>query len=197
MKTKLLLLAVPCALALGLSATAQSIIEAGKPGDPIHAARPRPLPTQPDVPATGVEPTSTPKGEAVHYCDSTPNSTGWPAFIGCTNDFHICHNAMSLSAYSVPSNVTGMFFYGSKPAQIPFANGTLCVSPMHPGLFRLPPVMTGHDHTAQLKLDFKSLPAAGQITCGTSWNFQFWFRDPTAGGAGSNLSDAVRITFCH
>jgi hypothetical protein len=33
------------------------------------------------------------------------------------------------------------------------------------------------------------------IQPGTSWNFQFWYRDPAGGGAGFNLSDAVMIPF--
>lgn len=27
-------------------------------------------------------------------------------------------------------------------------------------------------------------------------HFQFWYRDPLAGGAGFNLSSALSITFC-
>jgi hypothetical protein len=38
--------------------------------------------------------------------------------------------------------------------------------------------------------------AAGQITAGSTWNFQFWFRDPVAGGASFNLSDGLEVTFC-
>lgn len=30
---------------------------------------------------------------------------------------------------------------------------------------------------------------------GTTWEFQYWYRDPVAGGAGFNLSDAVSIDF--
>jgi hypothetical protein len=73
----------------------------------------------------------------------------------------------------------------------------LCISPFHPGLFKVMPMVlvdgTGH---AQLALDFKGLPAGGEILGGSSWCFQFWFRDRAAGGAGSNLSDATRVTFC-
>jgi hypothetical protein len=30
---------------------------------------------------------------------------------------------------------------------------------------------------------------------GTSWNFQFWYRNPAGGGAGFNLSDALHVDF--
>ena len=37
---------------------------------------------------------------------------------------------------------------------------------------------------------------SGQITAGSTWNFQFWYRDPAAGGADFNLSDGLEVTFC-
>jgi len=45
-------------------------------------------------------------------------------------------------------------------------------------------------------IDFTQLPAGGQITSGSTWNFQAWYRDPAAGGAMFNTSDALRATFC-
>ena len=36
---------------------------------------------------------------------------------------------------------------------------------------------------------------AGQITSGSKWYFQFWVRDPAAGGAGFKLSDALEVHF--
>ena len=36
----------------------------------------------------------------------------------------------------------------------------------------------------------------GIIVDGMEFNFQFWFRDPPAGGANFNLSDALSIQFC-
>ena len=37
---------------------------------------------------------------------------------------------------------------------------------------------------------------ATPILPGSVWNFQAWFRDGSAGGAGSNLTDAVNVVFC-
>jgi hypothetical protein len=36
----------------------------------------------------------------------------------------------------------------------------------------------------------------GQISAGDTWNFQFWYRDPSAGASGFNLSDGLSIVFC-
>ncbi|MFT5051246.1 MAG: hypothetical protein ACI8QZ_002657 [Chlamydiales bacterium] len=49
------------------------------------------------------------------------------------------------------------------------------------------------------QLDFTAPPVVagpGQILPGASWNFQFWFRDQTAGGTGFNLTDGLAVTFC-
>jgi hypothetical protein len=37
--------------------------------------------------------------------------------------------------------------------------------------------------------------ANGQLAAGGQWNFQAWYRDVAAGGAGFNSSDAVGVTF--
>jgi hypothetical protein len=89
-----------------------------------------------------------------------------------------------------------MFFYGRDRFSIPMGDGTLCICPHSPGLFRLfPAVLTNANGFAQRPLDFTSLPPLGQILPGSTWNFQFWFRDWAAGGSGSNLSDAIAVTF--
>ncbi len=44
-------------------------------------------------------------------------------------------------------------------------------------------------------VDYANLPPGGDITAGSTWNFQAWFRDPAAGGGCFDTSDAVSITF--
>ena len=40
-----------------------------------------------------------------------------------------------------------------------------------------------------------NFPASGQINSGDTWNFQFWYRDPTGPcGFAFNLSNAVSVT---
>ena len=36
----------------------------------------------------------------------------------------------------------------------------------------------------------------GAAIVGQSQGFQFWYRDPAFGGAGFNLSDGLRVTWC-
>ena len=45
-------------------------------------------------------------------------------------------------------------------------------------------------------LDFSTPPrSGGLIQPGSSWNFQFWYRD-SAGGNGFNFTDALSVNFC-
>lgn len=48
--------------------------------------------------------------------------------------------------------------------------------------------------THQLDNTMPPTPAT-QITAGSTWHFACWYRDPAAGGAFFNLSDALSITF--
>ena len=88
-------------------------------------------------------------------------------------------------------NQNGIFFFGADQDQVPFGNGFLCVGGM---LFRLD-VELAAGNVLTHAVDFGAPPASQQIAAGTTWNFQAWFRDPVAGGANFDLSDALTIAF--
>jgi hypothetical protein len=75
---------------------------------------------------------------------------------------------------------------------VPFGQGTLCVGGT-PQLWRLAVAATGPNGTsASHALDYLAPPdPAAQITAGSTWNFQYWFRS----GASSDLTDAIAIQF--
>jgi hypothetical protein len=80
---------------------------------------------------------------------------------------------------------------------VPFGDGFRCVTnPVH----RLvPPQAFDGGGGALRHLDFTQPPAdagPGQIVAGSTWYLQAWYRDPAAGGAGFNLSDGLRASFC-
>ncbi len=42
----------------------------------------------------------------------------------------------------------------------------------------------------------QAFPLAGSgVQAGVTMRFQYWFRDPAAGGSGHNLTDALAMTF--
>jgi len=204
MKTHLLPGALAMTLVLGALASAQGIAKPAPDRDLISGPVIVPPPQTPPPTASWTQaplhqpfvPPVVQQGSAEGYCTSTINSTGLAATMGCAGSLSVCQNNTCLAADGVPAGNLGLFFYGAQAARIPMADGYLCVSPYHPGLFRiLPWVSAGSNLRAELQLDLDTLPQAGAITPGSTWCFQYWFRDPAAGGTGSNLSDGLRITF--
>ena len=95
----------------------------------------------------------------------------------------------------------GLFYYGPQPAQVPFGDGFRCVGGGSTGTFRLnPPLMTDSFGDAIRALDMTQPPmgsGSGQVTGGSTWYFQFWYRDPQGpGGSGFNFSDGLQVDFC-
>ncbi|MCB9914606.1 MAG: hypothetical protein H6828_05585 [Planctomycetes bacterium] len=124
-------------------------------------------------------------------CSSGANSTGAPAVMGATGSTSVGGNNLQLSASPVP-NQPGIFYYGPGQAAVPFGNGIRCVS----APFQRLAITVATGNTLSYGLDVNNPPTmAGAINAGSTWYFQAWFRDPQAGGAGFDLSDALKITF--
>jgi hypothetical protein len=124
-----------------------------------------------------------------------PNSTGPGARIGWSGSTSVAANALQLSVTGATPATSGIFFYAANSISAqPFRNGFLCIGG---GILRLPLVSTSAGGVASLALEIGNPPAPqGQITTGSAWSFQFWYRDSSASPGFSNTSDAVRVTFC-
>lgn len=136
-------------------------------------------------------------GSVVRYCTATPNSTGYPATIGVAGSLVVADNDLHLLAYQCPPSRPGVFLCGQGATQLPFGDGYLCISPYYPGLRRIGGVqLLDASGFVNYPMSFSTAPSAPPIVGGSSWNFQFWYRDAAAGGSGTNLTDALRVTFC-
>jgi hypothetical protein len=131
-----------------------------------------------------------------NYCVATPNSTGQAAHLRATGSTSVGLNDAWLICENVPANLAGIIFYGAGQTQTPLGNGTLCVAPGGVGLFRLPVAFSDANQRLLADLDITVPPLlAGQITAGSTWHFQCWFRDPAAGGSFYDLSEGLSLTF--
>ncbi len=134
------------------------------------------------------------------YCVSSWNSVGAGARIGATGSTSVAANDLVLTVDGGPPGKVGVFFYGPKAVQLPLGDGQLCVAGGSVGIRRLaPPLLLDPAGSGSRALDLAALPqppAPDAITAGSTWRFQFWYRDPTGGPAGSNLSDALLGIFC-
>jgi len=135
--------------------------------------------------------------EVSTYCFSTMNSTGGPARISWAGSGSLSSQDLSLIATDLPPHQFGIFFYGAQEHFGILGDGVLCAKPP---LYRIGGAQpSGPDGTVTLPLDYGSHPMSGgpgQVTSSSTWYFQFWFRDPTFGPAGSNTTDGLEVIFC-
>ncbi|MDP6520445.1 MAG: hypothetical protein QF411_11160, partial [Planctomycetota bacterium] len=134
---------------------------------------------------------------ATEYCTASANSSGLPAQIHATGSLDIGTGTFGLLADDCPPGAMGLFYYGTSSVYMPFYNGFRCVGG---NIFRLFPASPiGGNGVATHQADFNTTPmgsGAGAVYPGSTWYFQFWFRDHPAGGWEVNLSNGLEVTFC-
>ncbi len=130
------------------------------------------------------------------YCAALPNSSGAAAEIGWSGSTSLFANALTVVASHAPPMKTGLFMYGPQQASVHWGDGIRCIGG---SLQRLGVLLTDAGGTASLPLDLTRPPfssGAHAVIAGSTWNFQFVFRDPQGGPAGWNASDALEMHFC-
>jgi len=134
------------------------------------------------------------QGQGGSFCVGSLNSTGKVALMHFSGTRILSCNDLVLSVEQAPPHQVGLFFFGSKwTTGTPFGEGILCVSGSTYRL--LPAVFLDATGSGSHALDFAAPPAAGVIQPGSTWYFQFWYRDPLAVGYGHNLSKGLWFTF--
>ncbi len=120
------------------------------------------------------------------YCEALANSTGFPGRLTASGSSASgSGNQLVLTAENVPDQ-PGIFFHGPRQIQVPFGNSYLCVgSPM----VRILPPSFASGGVAVRTID-NGIFVPGQIR-----DFQYWFRDPMAGGAFFSTTDAASVHF--
>ena len=129
-------------------------------------------------------------GTGETYCSIESNSTGAPALISAVGTASVTHNELVLAATPLPGQ-TGLFYLGTTQIELPFGNGWRCVGGQ---IVRLSPRLP-EAGVLREQLDFETPPLAGRIVPGSRWNVQAWYRDPMAGGAFFNTSNALSVVF--
>jgi len=128
-------------------------------------------------------------GIGTKYCTANANSTGSPADLSASGSASSGASHLMLTSMPVP-NQSGIFFHGANPSQVPFGNGFMCTTG---GIVRGVVVM-GVGNVATYLYDNSDAKHSLAAFVGSTRNFQHWFRDPAAGGASFNTSNAMSIT---
>ncbi len=131
-------------------------------------------------------------GSAERYCIAAPNSVGPGALMQLQGSLSVANNDLTLLCTGLPQNAPGLFYFGPSQAQAPFGNGYRCVGGFK---VRTGIVQANSSGVASRSVNNTAPPFAGHITAGSSWNFQFWYRDAIAGVTGYNLSDGLHLVF--
>ena len=126
------------------------------------------------------------------FCIAAPNSAGDGALICGSGSTSVAANDFTLSVAGAAPFQPGVFFFGPNAIEIPFGDGFRCVGGL---VVRLnPPVPADASGAASRPVDL-GVPPSDVITPGSLWHFQFWYRDPAAGGQGFNLSNGLKAVF--
>jgi hypothetical protein len=132
-----------------------------------------------------------------NYCTASPNTAGPGCTVGWQGALKLSSNNFMMTATGAPPLQLGVFFYGANQTQAPLGEGQLCVAA--PVQRLQPPILTDQQGNAMLPINF-TMPPVGSgpfaVTPFSTWNFQFWYRDPLGGPAGFNFSDGLEVTFC-
>jgi len=132
-------------------------------------------------------------GPFSNTCVGAPNSVGAGSFMTWAGTSSVTSNDLTLIATGCPVNAAGIFYFGSTATQVVFGNGFRCITG---STIRLGVTNANLFGEAVEALDLYALPGGAQIQAGDTRRFQFWYRNPAAGGAGFNLSDLLNVRFC-
>ena len=135
-----------------------------------------------------------------NVCVTTPNSVGGGMVLSYSGAPSVSGEDFTLMGFGGPPGQLGIFYYGPDEIAIPFGNGVRCIGSGFLGTYRLPVVSMDLFGDVEYTLDWGAPPIGvsgnGQWIDGDTWYIQFWYRDPAAGGATFNFSDALEVEIC-
>lgn len=126
-------------------------------------------------------------------CVTSPNTVGAGAVMTSTGTLSVLSNDLVLGVFGCPPMTSGRFVLGAPAAQAPFGNGFRCLGPT---VYAFPNVLTTVFGDATQVVDWANLPGGAPAAPGQSWQFQFVYRNPQAGGARFNVSDGIDVALC-
>jgi len=129
-----------------------------------------------------------------NFCTAAVNSTGQPAVISASGSGSLAANNLALRAGPLESGQPGIFYYGPDQIQVPFGDGFRCIGGTAGSIVRMFPFAVADGAGFMNYAVDNTLPVHVQFVAGATLNFQAWFRDPSAGMTGFNLSDGLELT---
>ncbi len=127
------------------------------------------------------------------YCAAGANSaSATGAKIGAMGTTSALAGDLTLRAVDLPASSFAIWIFGDGETQSALGNGYLCVSGTP--IFRLGIRQSDPAGVNLFALDQTQLPVGATIAPGDTIRFQAWYRDSV--GAGFNLTNGLRVSFC-
>jgi hypothetical protein len=125
-------------------------------------------------------------------CNGASNSTGEPATFRALGSAVSTENRLLFDVHGMPTNAFGFFAMGQNAGSVAVGQGTFCIGTPFQRLSNFSQNSGGYG-AIDMTLDLNGVP--GNVSAGSTWRFQYWYRDSALGTATSNLSNAVAINF--
>jgi len=135
-------------------------------------------------------------GFSTTYCTSNLNSLGQMAQLTVTGSPVVSDNDLNFSVVNLPTSVFGYLLMSQAQGNVPFFGGSSGILCLGAPFIRFSGnvLNSGANGEIAFSPDVNNLPQGASFGPGSTWNFQYWYRDvvlfPT-----SNTSDALEITF--
>ncbi|MCB9907660.1 MAG: IgGFc-binding protein [Planctomycetes bacterium] len=135
-------------------------------------------------------------------CDPIPNSTGEKAFTTAWGSLLAADNDVTLMTTGLPNNSIGFYFVsqGNGIVSLPGNKvGNLCILGPVMGRHNANMLDSGQTDAVSLVVDLNNLPqpfgGPAVVTSGSTWYWQYWYRDDAMFFGAANFCDAVGVTF--
>jgi len=125
------------------------------------------------------------------FCASRVNSTGQGAELVGTGSKVVAQNDVDFRVTRLPQNSFGYFLMSQSQGRTPVFSGDICLR-SNIVRFAQSVLNSGSLGSVDFSPNLAQLPLGVVIPVGSTWNFQYWFRDV---GPTANFSEAMSVRF--
>ncbi len=135
-------------------------------------------------------------------CDPIENSTGNKAFTTAAGSVAAANNDLTLTTRGLPTSSIGFYFVSQGNGFVATPGnkmGNFCILDTIGGRHNNNILNSGNGDTVNLSINLTSIPQASGgpavVTAGSTWYWQYWYRDDAMYQGAANFCGGVSVTF--